>query len=457
MLLRTWDWYRGYYIDGGRVVDRGAGDITTSEGQAYAMLRAVYADDRATFDRVWSWTKTNLQVRGDGLLSWRWGPLPDGSLGLLERGSATDAEQDAALALLFASRQWHDPAYQQEALTILRAVWQQETAEVAGRRYLVAGDWARGDGTTRAATVNPSYFAPYAYRIFAEADPERDWLSLVDSSYEVLAGIAATPELGGDAGVVPNWITLDIATGAPSPAPEFGDYANELSFDASRTPWRVAVDWLWFQDPRSFEALQRFTFVQREIENNDNRIQAAYRMNGSRNADYEAISMYAGVIPALFAADKPTMAQRAFGEHILRRYVEGGGGPYWGDQNNYYDQNWAWFTTALFDGSFSNLWDGQQTIDWASSPTLAAYTGPPAGTTPTASPPGVTTPDTTDDPAPGATSDASAGDGPRERISPAALTRTYPTPSAQQIAQAARSPGGATNGSGIGPPLDDER
>jgi len=33
------------------------------------------------------------------------------------------------------------------------------------------------------------------------------------------------------------------------------------------------------------------------------------------------------------------------------KYDEG----YWGDKNNYYDQNWAWFATALYTNNLPNL------------------------------------------------------------------------------------------------------
>ena len=57
----------------GRTLDPSQGGITTSEGQSYTMMRAVWSDDRATFDSSWQWTKDNLQ-RPDRLLSWRFGP-----------------------------------------------------------------------------------------------------------------------------------------------------------------------------------------------------------------------------------------------------------------------------------------------------------------------------------------------------------------------------------------------
>ena len=43
---------------------------------------------------------------------------------------------------------------------------------MSGKSYLTAGDWAPGE---QVIPLNPSYFAPYAYRVFAEADPGHDW------------------------------------------------------------------------------------------------------------------------------------------------------------------------------------------------------------------------------------------------------------------------------------------
>ena len=53
-LSALWSYYRHRYIVDGRVVTWDEQAITTSEGQGYAMLRAVWSNDRPTFDRVWS-------------------------------------------------------------------------------------------------------------------------------------------------------------------------------------------------------------------------------------------------------------------------------------------------------------------------------------------------------------------------------------------------------------------
>ena len=56
-----WKAYTERYLDGqGRVIDRSAGDRTTSEGEAYAMFFALVDDDRGHFDKLLDWTEANL-------------------------------------------------------------------------------------------------------------------------------------------------------------------------------------------------------------------------------------------------------------------------------------------------------------------------------------------------------------------------------------------------------------
>ncbi|MCP4432681.1 MAG: hypothetical protein GY806_17040, partial [Gammaproteobacteria bacterium] len=80
-----WNYYNYTYISGGRVVSLDEGGITTSEGQSYAMLRAVWSGDRETFDSVWAWTQKNL-LRLDNLFSWKWKNT------ILDKNAATDAD-----------------------------------------------------------------------------------------------------------------------------------------------------------------------------------------------------------------------------------------------------------------------------------------------------------------------------------------------------------------------------
>ncbi|HEU5103617.1 MAG TPA: glycosyl hydrolase family 8 [Roseiflexaceae bacterium] len=359
VLAKTWASYCGHFIADGQVIDRGGDGRTPSEGQGYALLRAVYADDRQTFDQVWDWTQQNLQ-QPSGLLAWHWGARPDGTPGVLDAGAAPDADQDAALALLFAFKRWGDPRHQQAAFTILNGIWEQTTSQVGGRRVLVPGAWACGDATSD-AVVNPSYFAPYAYRIFAEADPRHGWLDLVDSSYAILDQVRADARFGGSAGLAPNWLALDPASGALRPASQFGDYASEFSFDASRLAWRLAVDWLWFQDPRARAALEGLDLPERAY-GRDGKLVAAYGPDGQPLVGHEALSMYAGAIGQLMFSHDRQLPQRVYARHLAVAYRDTPAGAYWGDPNNCYDQNWAWFATALANGKLGNLWAGKSEV-----------------------------------------------------------------------------------------------
>jgi hypothetical protein len=264
-------------------------------------------------------------------------------------------------------------------LRILDDVWQEETVStVAGYdRVLVAGDWARGDVTSSWPVVNPSYLSPYAYKIFADADPSHDWDTLVDSSYEILQDIQASPELGGEAGVVPNWVAIDPETATPNAAELEGLPTDEFSYDATRVPWRVSLDYLWFRDDRALEVMEGLGLPRRQIEDGG-RLFASYGLGGEPTADYEATSAYAGVLPGLLVGGDPAVAHRVFAEKILGAYNAGdaqGHGAYWGeDPDDYYNQNMAWFATAVMDGSMSNLYVGEEVVEWGETtidPSLA--------------------------------------------------------------------------------------
>jgi endo-1,4-beta-D-glucanase Y len=213
-----------YVAQNGRVVRRDQGNDTVSEGQAYAMLVAAATGDRARFERVWSWTKSNLQ-RPDGLLSYRWdkGRVADPE-------PATDADLDAARALLLGAERFGRPAYRAEALRLADSILQVETTTVHGRRVLVAGPWGRSP-----VTVNPSYFAPRAYQALAAATRDPRWTQIARSSRRLLTRLTTPDRLPSD------WARVNAkgrvrATGPPSELSQMPKYG----FDAIRVPARLA-------------------------------------------------------------------------------------------------------------------------------------------------------------------------------------------------------------------------
>src|SRR5437660_312670 len=76
LLTSSWEKYKQSFITNeGRSIDLSQNNITTSEAQSYAMLRAVWVDDKQTFDRVNTYTNTHLKRPSDHLYGWRFGKL----------------------------------------------------------------------------------------------------------------------------------------------------------------------------------------------------------------------------------------------------------------------------------------------------------------------------------------------------------------------------------------------
>ena len=167
VLTASWQSYCRHFIKpDGQVSVPEQGGGTISEAQAYALLRAVWAGDEATFARVYGWTYKNLsraRVYGDSLLAWRWGRLPDGSWGVLDANSATDGDLDYALALVLADRKgWRAPSglpdYREEARRVQAAILAKEVVALPdGELLLTPGNWHE---PAPPYLVNPSYFSP---------------------------------------------------------------------------------------------------------------------------------------------------------------------------------------------------------------------------------------------------------------------------------------------------------
>jgi endoglucanase len=336
ILTESWNAYLQRFIQqDGRVIDHSAVGISTSEGQAYAMLRAVWIGDRASFDRTFTWARNNLNsgIRSDNLWAWKWGQNAEGKWVVLDKAFASDADQDAALALILASKVWNDSRYADHARAILRDLWTFGTVEVAGRLYLLAGDTLCTGATCR---INPSYYAPYAYRIFAAFDGNADWIRLIDSSYHVLSIVSrfANTRLPAD------WVHLNVRTGEIVRASEKD---SSFSYDAFRVYWRIALDRELFREPRAEGYLREsLTWIAAEWEKHM-KLPAVISPSGKALVEYESLEM----LSALMCATH----NEAMYRKLNAAYAEG----IWADKSSYYLQNWAWFGTAVYSGFLGPL------------------------------------------------------------------------------------------------------
>lgn len=353
ILSKAWETYKQTFTrSAGAIYDPYTSQIT-SEGQAYSLLRSVWTSDEQEFGKVWKWTYENMKLDDKNLFAWLYGNgTREGKneLGIKDKGTATDADQDVALALLFAYKKWGNLDYINQAKKIINDIWEYETVEIKGERYVVAGNWASAK-ENKTYTINPSYIAPYAYRIFAEVDAQHNWNGLVDTSYEILKKCSeASFDLGGSANIPPDWCALD-KNGKVVRADNISDKSTNYSYDAIRTLWRIALDYRWNKEPRALSLLQKMDIWSREWKEKQ-KIFISYSHNGRTTEEAESLAHY-GTQVAFFSVVNPDIAEQIYKQKILSRWNKEG---FWGDINNYYDQNWVWFGTALYTNNLPNLW-----------------------------------------------------------------------------------------------------
>ena len=215
------------YVDpDGRVVRRDENGDTVSEGQAYAMLVAAALADRQRFTAVWTWTKEHL-LRADGLLSWRWA---DGRV--IDEESASDADLDAARALLVAAGIFDNGQFKAEGVRLATAVLDRETVMTKRGRILAAGSWA----TRHPYAYNPSYASPAANAVLAEATGDQRWAELDAGTRAVTTAMLDSADLP------PDWAQVH-ASGRIEAMPGAAGHGNEgvrYGYDAARMPLRFA-------------------------------------------------------------------------------------------------------------------------------------------------------------------------------------------------------------------------
>lgn len=308
-----------YLLPSGMVASTPEG--TTSESESYGMLLALLNNKPDTFESIWSWTKHNLQVRDDGLFSWIWfrGAIQD-------THSATDADEDIAFALILASQKWGNDDYLRQAQKILNDLWEKDTGTAGGVRYIAGGDWSRADPT--GLVLNPSYLAPYAYRTFAKVDSAHDWMNIVHSSYDAL-NKCSRPR-----GIAPNWCKLDSEGRVIQDFTFPNKDSQNFSYDALRVPFRIAVDYHLYGDPRARAYLEENTVFRDEWRHHQ-KIYAAYTKDGEHVGGDESLASYGAELAAFTIVDRG-LADEIFQKKISRLH------PSW-RQNSFYDLSWLWF------------------------------------------------------------------------------------------------------------------
>ncbi len=295
-----------------RVTRPSDGNDTVSEGISYGMIFAVYMNDKTTFDALWKYEQKHLNTHG--LMHWRINAQGT----MTGNNSATDADEDIAFALVMADKQWG--GYTTTATNMLNtvAMWDFGTdGTIKGGDFYVA--------------VNPSYIAPAFYRVFAayvtDTTQRARWMTILDKNYEILAMVQNTTN-----GLVPDW------SAGPATNTSYG-------YDATRTPYRVALDACWSNDPRAKAFSQKiggfFAGIGAANIVDGYSVSTGMPTSANKNSTFIGPAGAAGM-----ASNQPQLVADAYTRVAADARAA---------NESYYNRSWALFTVMLMTGNFVNL------------------------------------------------------------------------------------------------------
>jgi endo-1,4-beta-D-glucanase Y len=354
-LAKGWSYYKSHFIMSNGLVNHqrlGSGgetigtDEAVSEGQGYGLILALLNNDQPTFDRILEAANQYLW-NGTTYGCWRW------RNGCIESGAATDADLDIALALVFADKLaekgfWTEGDagvdYGEHAVKVIGGI---RTGMVSSSGYLLPGDSWGGQGEQN---LNPSYFATAWLKVFDAYQDQYDFSGVVDRCYEVLEKMPRY-----NVGQAADWITRD---GGRASKGGLG-----MGNDAIRTPWRIAMDALWFGDPRAVEYCANSKGTLTEYTNSNKvylqKQMGQYTESGTVVPDSWMCSEVAMWACAILGSNDAAYAREGLDAQIIRAII-GSTADFFGsvevrDNTFYYKQSLAMLGFATITGQFPNV------------------------------------------------------------------------------------------------------
>lgn len=359
-LAKGWTFYKEQFINSNGLVNHkrwnGTSQIganeAVSEGQGYGMLLALLNNDQPTFNRIFEAANTNMWDNGrKSYFKWS---LPNGSL-----GAATDADIDIGLALVFADElqkkgfwaAYSGPvSYNTRAMDIIKSIRQNMTAQ----DYLLPGDNWGGDGINN---LNPSYFATAWMKVFNAYQKEVDFTKVIDNSYAVISKVP-----GYAKGQAPDWCNT-----SGQQSSQGGGKTNRgmgMLSDGIRTPWRIAMDALWFNDPRAITYCKNTAKTLTEFNNATWTVLAAQmghyddqgRLVAGTSGSFSEIAMWSTAV----VGAKDVSYSKPATKLLLVSRITGNSSNWFGDNQEqdhqfYYKQSIAMLGFAVIGGIFPNV------------------------------------------------------------------------------------------------------
>lgn len=225
---------------------------------------------------------------------------------------------------------------------------------MTAQNYLLPGDNWGGDAVNN---LNPSYFATAWLKVFSAYAKDVDFTTVIDNSYAVLKKMPRY-----SFGQAPDWCNANGGQSSQGGGKTFRGMG--MLSDGIRTPWRIAMDALWFKDPRAIEYCKNSIRTLTEYGNSNIRMMAAqmahYNDGGQAvletRGSFDNVAMWS---TAILGSLDDAYSQKAL-QSVLVSIITGTSADYFGDaslqdEKFYYKQSLALLGFAVIGGQFPNV------------------------------------------------------------------------------------------------------
>lgn len=242
---------------------KASNSISVSEGHGYGMiLMALFAgydaQAQSTFDGMYRFLLEHPSRINRHLMAWNQagkscrdanGPY-----------SATDGDMDIAYALLLADKQWGSAGainYRAAAVQMI------EAGILAGdinpvNYHPTFGDWVNASAPDYYYATRTSDFMVNHLRAYEAATGNADWSAVLDTCYALVDHMQS--KYSPATGLLPDFIQdINNAPYPPTGALLEAETDGAFSYNACRTPWRLATDYLISGEPRAYHAVNKMT------------------------------------------------------------------------------------------------------------------------------------------------------------------------------------------------------
>lgn len=342
------DWKSAWYEDmnngTARIISpNDSAEMTVSEGIAYGMMLMVYMSDaqnnyKTEFDKLWAYWKKYAGGQAAGM-NWH----VNNKNGNADNGSATDADVDAAFALVMANAQWGDATYLTEANQLIS--WIKSHDMETDGRVRAGSNWN--------PALNSSYVIPAAFKLFGAVTNDTFWDTAINVNIKHIQQCQ-----NATSGLMPDWCDWSSHKATNNTGAAVSGGSGGFFDDAARTPWRMAMAYNWYGIDGAKQVNDKIMpWLDKSTYGNANFIWPGYSLDGSSSPYAMFVtSTYAGGL-GLAAGSAENSDNYLESVYTVLANMEGAKAPGSGKGEKYYPATLNILCLLSMSGNMPNLYD----------------------------------------------------------------------------------------------------